>query len=136
MTVDLSTLDAHEQPSDHLRKIWKGYSREDGAAILNKGDVDDLSIPQKLAEFQQSGSIPAEKIRTALSRLAEDDPSIAEVKQDAAVYHHPLIPGELYGPASILLASVLTGIQGFLSCRHCYHLRYRRLSCLVLFIET
>lgn len=136
MTVDLSTLDAHEQPSDHLRKIWKGYSREDGAAILNKGDVDDLSIPQKLAEFQQSGSIPAEKIRTALSRLAEDDPSIAEVKQDAAVYHHPLIPGELYGPSSILLANVLTEIQGFLSCRHCYHLRYRRLSCLVLFIET
>lgn len=98
MTVDLTTLDAHEQPSDHLRKIWKGYSREDGAAILNKGDVDDLSIPQKLAEFQQSGSIPAEKIRTALSRLAEDDPSIAEVKQDAAVYHHPLIPGEFYWP--------------------------------------
>lgn len=97
MTVDLTTLDAHEQPSDHLRKIWKGYSREDGAAILNKGDVDDLSIPQKLSEFQQSGSIPAEKIRTALSRLAEDDPSIAEVKHDAAVYHHPLIPGQSCG---------------------------------------
>lgn len=95
MTVDLTTLDAHEQPSDHLRKIWKGYSRADGAAILSGGDIDDLSVPAKLAEFHQSGSIPAEKIRAALSRLAEDDPSISEVKQDAAVYHHPLIPGEL-----------------------------------------
>lgn len=93
--MDLTTLDAHEQPSDHLRKIWKGYSRADGAATLSGGDIDDLSFPEKLAEFHQSGSIPAEKIRAALSRLAEDDPSIPEVKQDAAVYHHPLIPGEL-----------------------------------------
>ncbi|KAK7708081.1 hypothetical protein SLS64_006903 [Diaporthe eres] len=92
MTVDLTTLDAHEQPSDHLRKIWKGYSRADGVAILSAGEVDDLSVPEKLSEFRQSGSIPAEKIRSALSHLAEDDPSIAEVKQDAAVYHHPLIP--------------------------------------------
>lgn len=97
--MDLTTLDAHEQPSDHLRKIWKGYSRADGTAILSGGEVDDLSVPEKLAEFRQAGSIPAEKIRSALSHLAEDDPSIAEVKQDAAVYHHPLIPGLLIVPS-------------------------------------
>lgn len=97
MTVDLTTLDAHEQPSEHLRKIWKGYSRTDKTSILNGGDIDDLSVPEKLAEFQQAGIIPADKIRTALSRLAEDDPSIAQVKEDAVIYHHPLIPGESEG---------------------------------------
>lgn len=94
MTVDLTTLDAHEQPSDHLRKIWKGYSRTDNASIVTGGGIDDLSVPEKLAEFQKAGSIPAEKVRTALSRLAEDDPSIAQVREDAVIYHHPLIPGE------------------------------------------
>lgn len=113
MTVDLTTLDAHEQPSDHLRKIWKGYSRADKGTILSGGEIDDLSVPEKLEEFQQAGSIPAEKIRTALSRLAEDDPSIVEVKQDAAVYHHPLIPGEFDCPIWLLLANILTGIQAF-----------------------
>lgn len=134
--MDLTTLDAHEQPSDYLRKQWKGYSRADGAAILCGSDIDDLSVPEKLAEFQQSGSIPAEKIRTALSRLAEDDLSIAEVKQDAAIYHHPLIPGEFSSLIWSLLANILTGIQAFLSYHHYYRLRHRRLSCLVLFTET
>lgn len=134
MTVDLTTLDAHEQPSDHLRKIWKGYSRADGAAILSGGDIDDLSVPEKLAAFQQAGRIPAEKVRTALSRLAADDPSIAEVKEDAAIYHHPLIPGE----SDVFNGNgrtFLTDIQAFSSYHHYYLPRSRRLSYLVSFTE-
>lgn len=113
MTLDLTTLDAHEQPSDHLRKIWKGYSRTDGAATLNGGNVDDLSVSEKLAEFQQAGSIPAEKIRTALSRLDEHDPSIPEVQQDAIVYHHPLIPGVFSCFPWWLVVAILTEIKDF-----------------------
>lgn len=105
MTVDLTTLDAHEQPSIYMRKKWKGYTRGDGTETLNGGDVDDLSVPEKLAEFQKAGTIPAQKIRDALARLDEHDPSIAEVKEDAIVYHHPLIPGLLIVP-SILPPSI------------------------------
>lgn len=136
MTVDLTSLDAHEQPSDHLRKLWKGYSRTDGAATLNGGNVDDLSVPEKLAEFQQAGSIPAEKLRAALSRLDEHDPSVAEVKQDATIYHHPLIPGEFHCSLPWFVVDFLTGFEAFLSYRHCYHPRSSRLYFLVWFTGT
>lgn len=96
MTVDLTTLDAHEQPSDHLRAIWKGYAKTENANLLGSGAIDDLSVPEKAAEFQKAGTIPAEKIRTAFSYIAGDDPSsIPQVEEDIDILHHPLIPGEL-----------------------------------------
>lgn len=94
MTLDLTTLDAHEQPSDHLRAIWKGYAKTENVNLLSSGDIDDLSVPEKAAEFQKAGSISADSIRTAYTRLAGDDPSIALVDKDIDVLHHPLIPGK------------------------------------------
>ncbi|KUI69775.1 Alpha-ketoglutarate-dependent dioxygenase abh1 [Cytospora mali] len=102
MTVDLTTLDAHEQPSDHLRAIWKGYAKTDNAALLSSDSIDDLSVPEKLAEFRKAGSIPADKIRTAFSHLArDDDPAILQVEEDADILHHPLLPGLLIVPSLI-----------------------------------
>lgn len=97
MTVDLTTLDAHEQPSDHMRAIWKSYCKTEKGDLLKSGDIDDLSLPEKIAEFQRAGSISAEKLRAAFSRLAAGDPSVSipQVDQDAIIYHHPLIPGKL-----------------------------------------
>lgn len=92
--MDLTTLDAHEQPSDHLRAIWKGFAKTDNAHLLKSNNIDDLLKPEKAAEFQKAGTIPAEKIRTAFSHLDADDPSIPQVEEDIDVLHHPLIPGE------------------------------------------
>lgn len=95
MTVDLTTLDAHEQPSDHLRAIWKGYAKTDNADLLKSNDIDDLLKPEKAAAFLKAGSISAEKISSAFAHLAKDDPSIPKVDEDIDILHHPLIPGKL-----------------------------------------
>lgn len=92
MTVDLTTLDAHEQPSDRMRATWKGYAKTDKADLLR--GVDDLSVPEKAAEFQQAGSIPKEKIRQAFSRLVENEASVPQVEHDAPVFYHPILPGK------------------------------------------
>lgn len=119
MTVDVATLDAHEQPSNHVRAIWKAYSKTDGKDLLRDADIDDLSVPEKLAEFQVAGSIPVEKIQTAFSRLTGDDPPIAQLKQDSIIYYYPLLPGLL-----IILNLMLISIQKSLITR----LIYRNLS--------
>lgn len=96
MATDGNTapLDAHEQPSDHMRAIWKGYARTEKSGLLNSGIIDDLSVPEKAAEFQKAGIIPAQKLRAAFSSLTRDDPSVPQVGEDAIIYHHPLVPGE------------------------------------------
>lgn len=102
MTVDLTTLDAHEQPSDHMRAIWKGYSKAGNDHLVNGSDVDDLAIPEKLAEFEQAGLVPAEQLRKAFCHLTGDasgDPSpVPQSNQDAVIYRHPLVPGLLIFP--------------------------------------
>lgn len=98
MAVDLSTLDAHEQPSDHMRAIWKAYSKTDDKDLLKSADIDDLSIPEKLANFDVAGTIPAETMLAAFSHLTGDDTSMLPPEEDAAIYHHPLLPGLLLVP--------------------------------------
>lgn len=95
MTLDLTTLDAHEQPSDQLRAIWKGFSRAEKADILKSNSIDDLTIPEKEAEFCVSGTIPASSIRSAFSHLDE----AVEVDEDVKIYYHPLLPGLLIVPS-------------------------------------
>lgn len=95
MTADATVLDAHEQPSDHMRAIWKGYSKTEKADLLTGGDIDDLSVPEKAAEFVKAGTIPVQRLRAAFSSLTRDDPSVPQVEEDAVIYHHPLIPGQL-----------------------------------------
>lgn len=94
MTADLTNLDAHEQPSDQMRAIWKSFAKTEKDILLREGNIDDLSLSEKAAEFQKSGTIPAEKIRQAFSCLTENDPFISQVEDDAIIYHHPIIPGE------------------------------------------
>lgn len=94
MTVDLTTLDAHEQPSDLMRATWKSYAKADKADLLSGGDIDDLLVPEKAAEFKKSGVIPAEKLQKAFSSLMGDSPSAPQVEDDATILYHPLLPGE------------------------------------------
>lgn len=98
MTVDLTTLDAHEQPSDHMRAIWKGYSKADNDALLEGADIDDLTVPETLAEFHRAGTIPVEKLQAAFSLLTAEGPPIPQPDHDAIIYRHPLIPGLLIVP--------------------------------------
>lgn len=98
MTVDLTTLDAHEQPSDHLRATWKSYSKAENSHLLKGADIDDLTIPEKRVEFERAGTIPAEKLRTAFSHLTKDDSPVPQPDHDAIIYRHPLIPGLLLVP--------------------------------------
>lgn len=98
MTLDLTTLDAHEQPSDELRGIWKGYSKTDHAAFVGHPDIDDLSVPKKAQEFRSAGSLPKEKLVEAFGYLEGPDWRADQDLQDAPIYFHPLLPGT-YLPA-------------------------------------
>lgn len=93
MTVDLTTLDAHEQPSDLMRATWKSYAKADKADVLSGGDIDDLLMPEKAAEFQKAGVIPAEKLRTAFSSLVGECSTVPQVEEDATILYHPILPG-------------------------------------------
>lgn len=93
MALDLTTLDAHEQPSDELRGIWKGYSKTDHAAFVSHPDIDDLSVPEKAKEFRSAGSIPKEKLLEAFGHLEGPDWKADQGLQDAPIYFHPLLPG-------------------------------------------
>lgn len=93
MTADLATLDAHEQPSDLMRATWKSYAKADKADLLGGGDIDDLLVPEKAAEFQKAGAIPAEKLRTAFSNLVGEGSTVPQVEEDATMLYHPILPG-------------------------------------------
>jgi hypothetical protein len=92
MTVDITSLDAHEQPSDELRAKWKAYSKTE-VADLSRHDIDDLRIPEKAAEFVLAGKIPTDQLRTSFTHLSQDITSSVELA-DAPIYYHPLLPGQ------------------------------------------
>ena len=99
MTHDLTELDAHEQPSDRLRAIWKAISKSDQDELLRGPDVDDPRSPEFLARLQRAGSIPAASIADSFSHVA-DRPSPESEVQDAPIYYHPMLPGNPLRPAS------------------------------------
>lgn len=92
MTVDnLHELDAHEQPSDQLKALWKSFSKTDQSELLSNGPIDDLASESSRTEFVVSGTIPASEIQKA---FLDFDPSESyHDVQDAPIYHHPLLPG-------------------------------------------
>ncbi|KAI1164389.1 hypothetical protein F5B18DRAFT_615320 [Nemania serpens] len=100
MTIDLTTLDAHEQPSDELRALWKKYSRTDHAGFVNHPDIDELDI-SKQGDFQLAGNIPSEKLKDAFQFLHGDIQNVAESPKDAPIFFHPLLPGLLILPSLI-----------------------------------
>jgi hypothetical protein len=93
MTVDLSSLDAHEQPSEELKGTWKAYSRTDHSAFAEHPDIDDLSVTEKAKEFCPAGHIPSEQLIDAFRRIEGENWTPDQVVHDAPIYFHPLLPG-------------------------------------------
>ena len=93
--VDITELDAHEQPSAQLKSIWKSISKADQKDLLSGDSLDDLQSPGKLSEFVVSGHISAEQMRAAFQHVASTDGD--EQPGDRPIYYHPLLPGPLEG---------------------------------------
>ncbi|KAI1638297.1 hypothetical protein F4809DRAFT_601221 [Biscogniauxia mediterranea] len=110
MTLDLTTLDAHEQPSDELRRLWKNYQRTDHTEFANHPDIDEVVPSEEGGQFQLAGKIPSEKLRSAFQQFEGVDGGVAakdatgELK-DAPIYFHPLLPGLLILPSLIPLST-------------------------------
>lgn len=93
MTVDnLHELDAHEQPSDQMKALWKSYSKAEQKDILGSQDVDDLHTEACRDEFITTSSIRASDIKGAFSKF--DPEGSYEAVEDAPMYYHELLPGK------------------------------------------
>ncbi|KAH8587694.1 hypothetical protein B0O99DRAFT_601454 [Bisporella sp. PMI_857] len=101
MAIDLTTLDAHEQPSADLKGTWKTYSRTDHSAFLSHPDIDDLSIPEKASEFCSAGHIPSEQLVSAFRHIEGDGWDEEKIVDDAPTLFHPMLPGLLIAPSLI-----------------------------------
>lgn len=93
MTVDISELDAHEQPSDELRASWKAYAKTDHKLFRDHPDIDDPRSEAQRVEFVTAGTIPAERLAEALRHVHSEPLDPADV-QDVPILYHPLLPGE------------------------------------------
>lgn len=93
MAVDLQSFDAHEQPSDELRALWKSYHKTDHAKFVNHPNIDELPTPGKPGAFCSAGNIPVERLRSAFSQIEGNAWDPNQVVQDAPLYYHPLLPG-------------------------------------------
>jgi hypothetical protein len=96
MTVEISDLDAHEQPSERMRATWKGFSKADQCNLLNGPDIDDPRSEEQRHEYCVAGQISADRIAKAFSRVTQQDHT-AEA-QDASILYHPLLPGKVLRP--------------------------------------
>jgi len=90
MAIDLTTLDAHEQPSEILKKTWKAYSRTEHSVLQNHPDIDDVRTSD---EFRLKTHIPAAVLKDSFKALQGDAWAEDQVVQNAPVYYHPLLPG-------------------------------------------
>ncbi|KAI1823779.1 hypothetical protein F4861DRAFT_531353 [Xylaria intraflava] len=99
MTIDLTTLDAHEQPSDKLRALWKSYSRTDHAAFSNHPDIDELDVNNP-GDFKLAGHIPIKTLNESFKLLqGEARNTLPDGVEDVPIYFHPLLPGLLILPS-------------------------------------
>jgi hypothetical protein len=89
MAPSLTEIDAHEQPSEAMRAVWKGVSRTEAEHIAENLVVDDPR--EQVAQFRISGTIPRDRIAKAYKELSSELGSL-EI-QDAFIYHHPILPG-------------------------------------------
>ncbi len=93
MTVDVAALDAHEQPSDELRAVWKSFSKAGDDGLATSSAIDDLQVPEKAAGFKLHDTIPSAVLNKAFSDFAQDDSCHVQVDCDAPIYYHPILPG-------------------------------------------
>jgi hypothetical protein len=91
MTVNLTELDAHEQPSDRMRAQWKEFSRKEPSEIIDNAQIDDPRAPLEQSGFVLFSSLPKEQVASSFAQLGPEYVKYAE--RDAPVIHHPLLPG-------------------------------------------
>lgn len=91
--MNLTEIDAHEQPSDEMRAEWKGYMRQDHKSLLNDPRIDDPRAPLGESGFRQVSTISKEQVAKSFARLDPD--LVTEAKSDIQVIHHPLLPGRV-----------------------------------------
>ncbi|OTA80856.1 hypothetical protein M434DRAFT_85951 [Hypoxylon sp. CO27-5] len=101
MTLNLTTLDAHEQPDDELKATWKKYSRTDHKDFISHPDIDELDITNDKSTFKLAGHIPAERLLSSFKKLEGADWDEEQEVQNAPFYFHPLLPGLLIFPSLI-----------------------------------
>lgn len=92
MTVNLTELDAHEQPSDQMRAQWKAFSRKEPSELIEDPFVDDPRAPLEKSGFVAYSSLPKEQVARSFAELGPEYVKYAE--RDATIIHHPLLPGE------------------------------------------
>ncbi|KAI0864063.1 hypothetical protein F4860DRAFT_466883 [Xylaria cubensis] len=100
MAIDLTTLDAHEQPSDELRAHWKTYSRTDHAEFIKHPDIDELDISNP-GDFRLVNHIPGERLKESFRLLQGHVQTTPDLMHDAPIYSHPLLPGLLILPSLV-----------------------------------
>ncbi|KAI1656388.1 hypothetical protein F4813DRAFT_390757 [Daldinia decipiens] len=94
MTLDLTTLDAHEQPDGELKATWKRYSRTDHEEFTSHPDIDELDPPNTVGAFKLAGHIPSENLTASFKQLEGSDWDGSQSVEDAPFYFHPLLPEE------------------------------------------
>lgn len=94
MTLDLTTLDAHQQPDPELKATWKRYSRTDHGEFINHPDIDELDVTDINSPFKLAGHIPSETLKSSFEKLEGREWDVKEALQDAPIYFHPLLPGK------------------------------------------
>lgn len=96
MTIALSDLDAHEQPSPELRAEWKAFTRLEPKALLEDPRIDDPRADPSTCGFVTAGTISNSQLSAAFQHIGVTD---APLKEDGApVICHPLLPGLLIMP--------------------------------------
>ncbi|CAJ2504977.1 Uu.00g123710.m01.CDS01 [Anthostomella pinea] len=101
MTIDLTTLDAHEQPSDELRVNWKRYSRTEHADFASHLEIDELDPSDAKSAFRLAEHLPSERLRSSFQQLEGDEWDAHTTVNDAPIYFHPLLPGLLIVPSMV-----------------------------------
>ncbi|KAH7161579.1 hypothetical protein EDB81DRAFT_349245 [Dactylonectria macrodidyma] len=99
MTTNLTELDAHEQPSEHMRAEWKRLSRQEAEAFIDNPSVDDPRAPLHESGFLTAGSLPQAQLAIGFAKLAPECAAFAE--SDVPIIYHPLLPGLLVFPSLV-----------------------------------
>lgn len=89
--MGIQDLDAHEQPSQHMRAEWKGFSRQDVPTLVKDPRIDDPRAPLEKSGFQIASNLPQTQIANAFSQLGEE--YAAKAEQDVPALFHPILPG-------------------------------------------
>ena len=98
MQTDPASLDAHEQPSDELRAIWKAFSRTDQKDLLADDHIDELTVSGGSSDFRQAGSVSSAVLRAAYAHFLHCGEDNIQVERDAGIFYHPILPGTFEAP--------------------------------------